>query len=96
MNNKLMQILFLSCEKATELIEMKQVKKIGYFKEVQLKFHLAVCSACKLYSIQSKLINKILFKKINQINQDSSFENKAKDFSNILINKIANHKEEKK
>ncbi len=59
---KLMHILFLSCLKATELIEKKINFKLSKKEEMQLKAHKMMCSACTNYEKQSKLIEKGLEK----------------------------------
>jgi len=57
---KLMQILFLSCLKATEFIEKKLNHKLSFKEEIQLKVHKSMCKACSNYEKQSKLIDKVL------------------------------------
>ncbi len=59
---KLMHILFLSCLKATELIEKKINFKLNKKEKIQLKAHKMMCSACTNYEKQSKLIEKGLEK----------------------------------
>ena len=61
---KLMHILFLSCLKATELIEKKLHFKLSGKEKLQLKVHKMMCSACTNYEKQNLLIEK-------------SFENQA-------------------
>lgn len=78
----------LSCKKATELIERKQIEELDLVKEIQLKFHLAVCSACKSYSKQSKEINKILELHINRNADNQKFNIKTKNLTHSIINKI--------
>lgn len=55
---KLMHILFLSCLKATELIEKKMHFKLSYTEKMQLKAHKMMCSACTNYEKQSVLLEK--------------------------------------
>ncbi len=62
MMKKLMHILFLSCLKATELIEKKLSYKLNKKEEMQLKAHKMMCSACTNYEKQSQLIDKGLKK----------------------------------
>ena len=50
---KLMQLLFLSCLKATELIEKKLHYKLVWHETLQLKVHKMMCDACKTYEKQS-------------------------------------------
>jgi hypothetical protein len=59
---KLMQILFLSCLKATELIEKKLHFRLSYTEKLQLKVHKMMCDACRLYEKQSGLLEKAIEK----------------------------------
>ena len=53
-----MHILFLSCLKATELIEKKLHFKLSVQEKLQLKVHKMMCSACTNYEKQNVLIEK--------------------------------------
>lgn len=55
---KIMHILFLSCKKATELIEKRMHFRISRREKMQLKAHTMMCSACTHYEKQSELIEK--------------------------------------
>ena len=55
---KLMHKLFLSCLKATELIEKKLHFKLSVKEKLQLKMHKMMCSACSNYEKQSVFIEK--------------------------------------
>lgn len=55
---KLMHILFLSCLKATELIEKKMNFKLSRKENIQLRAHKMVCDACSNYEKQSHLLEK--------------------------------------
>ncbi len=55
---KLMHKLFLSCLKATELIEKKLHVKLSVKERLQLKMHKMMCSACTNYEKQSIFIEK--------------------------------------
>jgi predicted anti-sigma-YlaC factor YlaD len=57
---KLMHILFLSCLKATELIEKKLSFRLSAKEKIQLKAHKMMCSACRNYEKQSVLIEKVM------------------------------------
>ncbi|MEN5055776.1 hypothetical protein [Sphingobacterium kitahiroshimense] len=50
----------VSCSKASELLDKRSVLKLSLRENIALKLHLAICDACKLYSEQSKLLDKIL------------------------------------
>lgn len=62
MIKKLMNILMLSCRKATELIEKRIYFKLSKKEELQLKLHTSMCKACSSYEKQSHELNKILAK----------------------------------
>lgn len=55
---KIMHILFLSCLKATELIEKKIHFSLSAKETIQLKIHKTMCEACSSYEKQSLFIEK--------------------------------------
>ena len=55
---RIMHILFLSCLKATELIEKKIHFKLSPAEKLQLKAHKMMCDACTNYEKQSILLEK--------------------------------------
>ncbi len=57
----------LSCVKATELMEMKENVPLGLLKTMQLHMHTAMCSGCRNYLKQSRLIDELIEKKFNAI-----------------------------
>jgi hypothetical protein len=59
---KLMHWLFLSCLKATELIEKKIYFKLSLRERMQLEVHKMMCDACSNYEKDSLLIDKALQK----------------------------------
>ena len=67
---KMMNILMLSCKKATELIEKRLVTKLSAIEKIQLKMHTAVCSQCSTYEKQSDIIEKSIAK-IHKPTQES-------------------------
>ncbi|HHL57966.1 MAG TPA: hypothetical protein ENJ14_03405 [Bacteroidetes bacterium] len=86
---KLMHILFLSCLKATELIEKKLNFKLTARERFQLKAHKMMCSACSNYEKQSVLIEKSLEsqEEINEYKLD------LEQFKVSLIEKLNNQPE---
>ncbi len=50
----------LSCFKATELMEMKEHVPLGLIKTMQLHMHTVMCSGCRNYKKQTKLIDELL------------------------------------
>jgi predicted anti-sigma-YlaC factor YlaD len=61
----LMNKMMLSCVKATELMELKEVVPLSIKKKIQLRMHVAMCSGCRNYMKQTKLINQLLNKIFN-------------------------------
>ncbi len=61
----IMNAMLLSCVKATELMEMKENVPLGLLKTMQLHMHTAMCSGCRNYMKQTKLINQLLNKMFN-------------------------------
>ncbi len=59
----IMDAMMLSCVKSTQLMEMKEGVPLGFVKTMQLHMHTAMCSGCRNYMKQTKLINEFL--KIN-------------------------------
>ncbi len=57
---RFMNYMMLSCKKATELIEKKQVVKLSAKETIQMKMHTTVCEACRSYQNQSFLLEKAL------------------------------------
>jgi hypothetical protein len=51
-----MHILFLSCLKASELIEKDLHLKLGIKEKLQLKLHKTMCNTCNRYGKQSIII----------------------------------------
>lgn len=58
MKNKIMHFLFLSCLKATELIEKRFHFKLSFIEKIQLELHKMMCDACKMYEKQSEIIEE--------------------------------------
>ena len=57
---KIMNILFLSCLKATEMIEKKLLFSLSLSEKIRLSMHKAMCDACTLYEKQSITLDKAL------------------------------------
>ena len=68
-NMNLMNKMMLSCVKATELMELKDVVPLSIKKKIQLSMHVAMCSGCRNYMKQTKLINKLLHKNLNSLTE---------------------------
>lgn len=72
---KLMHILFLSCLKATELIEKKFRFKLTLKEKLQLKMHKMMCEACTKYEKQSSILDKGISQMVKNNYSDSDLEN---------------------
>ncbi len=59
-----MHILFLSCLKATELIEKRLHFKLVWHETLQLKIHKMMCDACKTYEKQSIFLDQSIAKRL--------------------------------
>lgn len=59
---RLMNILMLSCRKATELMERKLYTDLGQTEKFQLFLHTRMCDACRLYEKQSQFMDSVLRK----------------------------------
>lgn len=55
-----MNILMLSCKKASELIDKKSVVNLSMKENVMLHMHTAMCDGCKAYQKQSKILDGLL------------------------------------
>lgn len=60
-----MNILMLSCRKATELIEKELDYKLSILEKIQLYMHTHMCDACRHYQQQSQLIDEALKRHLN-------------------------------
>jgi len=60
MIKRIMNILFLSCMKATELLEKKLHFSLSKKEKYQLKMHKAMCDACRRYDRQNIFIDESL------------------------------------
>jgi len=88
---KLLHYLFLSCLKATALIEKKIYSKLSFGEKVQLEMHKMMCDACSNYEKDSILIDKALQKQNAKPPVITGIDLKA--FEKSLVEKL--EKEEK-
>jgi len=56
MMTKIMHLLFLSCLRATELIEKQFHFKLTVLERLQLMIHKSMCKACSDYEKQSAVL----------------------------------------
>jgi hypothetical protein len=67
---KIMNYMFLSCRKATELIEKKLLIGLNSKEKVQLVFHTGMCDACKKYSHQSEELDRMIKNHVENYDPD--------------------------
>lgn len=89
MKKKIMHFMFLSCLKATELIEKKFHVKLSFQEKIQLELHKMMCDACKNYEKQSLVLEEGLK---NEHHHHDSLENET----DLLKEKIRLRLEETK
>lgn len=87
---KLMNILMLSCEKSTELMEKDIQNSLRFHERVQLRIHTGMCSACTTYQKHIKFIDSTLRNnkvKSNLSNHSSIIKSRIQDkIKNITDN----------
>lgn len=86
-----MNILLLSCLKATELIEKKLHFKLSFTERLQLSMHKIVCEACSNYEKQSILIEKSISHDINAEKPNlsvSDYQIDLEKFKKSVVEKI--------
>ncbi len=66
-----MNILMLSCRKATELIEKKALIGLSRREKIQLSLHKSMCDACTAYEKQSKLLDEFLYRYIHSDREEN-------------------------
>jgi anti-sigma factor ChrR (cupin superfamily) len=52
--------VFISCEKATELIERKIDGELKWGDRLSLSFHTMMCGLCRMYEKQSQRLHRFL------------------------------------
>lgn len=63
---KVMHYMFLSCLKATELINKKSEAPLSCVQNLQLKAHKSMCKACSNYEKQSSILDNALQASLNK------------------------------
>lgn len=71
--------MMLSCKKATELIEKRQVKPLNAIEKIQLDAHLSMCKACQAYEDQSVQIDHLWEKQITLNKEEVTLSDKEKN-----------------
>ncbi len=87
---KLMNILVLSCKKASGLIEKKLHFKLSPIEKLQLMIHTSMCDACRKHQKQSIELDTLLKNHI-AFDSNSKFsmsEKLSDDFKNQIIKDV--------
>ena len=81
-----MDLIVLSCYKATFLIEKSYDKPLSFIDKLQLSIHLKICDKCAGFQKQSLLIENVL--KHNSIDYSNPSNFKLSDASKTRIQKV--------
>ncbi len=76
----------ISCKEATFLISKKEENKLSFVEKIKLKMHLLICSFCRLFEKQSKLISMNASKShqhYTAVLSDSSKENIIQNLKDV-------------
>lgn len=85
---KPMDILMLSCKKATELIDKKFVTKLSVKEKVMLRMHTSMCDACTAYQKQSKVLDELLHRHIHGSDETKVPQTENEDLKKKIISKL--------
>jgi len=83
-----MHILFLSCLKATKLIEKKINFRLSIREKLQLKMHKSMCNACSSYEKQNFLIEKTIATLVNKESHKTTVD--LDQFKTAILETIEN------
>lgn len=89
MIKQIMNKLFLSCLKASELIEKKMHVKLSFTERMQLKAHKMMCDACTMYEKQSLILEKGIEQHLHQKKETIDMEQLKKQIR-LNLNKSEN------
>lgn len=81
---KLSHILFLSCLKASELIEKNLHFRLSFTEKLQLKVHKSMCSACRLYEEHSDIIEQGIARHFKEKEEAVDVEKLKEKISKVL------------
>ena len=83
-----MNILVLSCRKASELIDIKDVLKLSLKEKIQLHVHTSMCVGCKAYQKQSKVLDDLLQKHLRYNDQNAITQIINNDLKQQIISEL--------
>ena len=85
---KLMNYLMLTCQKASALIDKKNLLGLTRKEKVMLKMHTSVCKYCTAYQKQSEIIDLALKKHFHSINDGANVIIENKELKEKIISKL--------
>lgn len=53
-----MNLLMISCKKATYLLSKKEEKKLSWLEKLRLQGHMTICSLCRKFEEQTGFIGR--------------------------------------
>lgn len=86
MAKRIIRFMFLSCLKATEIIEKGLHFKLSYKERLRLKVHKIMCDACKNYETHSLFIENAIAEQENKRDKDTFTD--IKKFKASILNKL--------
>lgn len=75
----------ITCKQAVDYVSKKEEGKLSSWQRMQLWRHVAVCSLCRLFALQ----NKIIIKSLSEQNQDQDYhlpEEKKQEIIEAALN----------
>ncbi len=76
-----MKWLSISCKEATYLLSKKEEKKLGFFNRLKLNAHLAICSVCRHFDLQTEFMAK----QAPHVHADLTLSQEAKDKIQVTL-----------
>ena len=83
-----MNYLMLTCQKASALIDKKNLFGLTRKEKMMLKMHTAVCKYCSTYQKQSELIDHALNKHFHSINNEINVIIENGELKEKIISKL--------
>ena len=84
----LINYLMLTCQKASALIEKRNLFALTRKEKVMLRIHTAVCKSCMSYQKQSKIIDHALNNHFHSINVGVNMIIENKELKEKIISKL--------
>ena len=82
--------MFLSCKKASELIEKRLLIGLSFHEKIQLMLHKRMCDACTNYSHQSAELDTYIRNNIKNFPAKNTVENVSvsEDYKESILKKL--------